>query len=97
MADTKISAFAQQTDLSLIDGLAGYEGAANKRISGSEIISSIQNTLVSSGLIALYDASNFDNVAKTWPDSSGNSFGIATTQPGATTDPILNTVGLGQP
>ncbi len=49
------------------------------------------------GLLALYDAADFDDVLKTWNDSSGNSFGTATAQPGATTDPVLNIVGLGQP
>lgn len=49
MADTKISAFAQQTDLSLIDGLAGYEGATNKRISGANIATSLDVALTKTG------------------------------------------------
>ena len=49
------------------------------------------------GLLALYDADNYDGAANTWPDSSGNSFGTATLQAGSANDPILNTLGVGQP
>ena len=41
MANQKISQLTEQTDLSLIDGLAGYEGTSNVRISGPNIISAI--------------------------------------------------------
>lgn len=41
MANQKISQLTEQTDLSLIDGLAGYEGTSNVRISGQNIIDAI--------------------------------------------------------
>ena len=49
MGNVKISAFSSQPDLSLIDGLAGYEGTVgnytNARISGTEMQTWLQNNL----------------------------------------------------
>ena len=49
MGNVKISAFSSQPDLSLIDGLAGYEGTVgnytNARISGSQLQTWLQNNL----------------------------------------------------
>jgi len=97
MADTKISGFPSNPTLSEIQGLAGYDAAGNARISGDDIISAVNTATVTNGLLCLYDAGNFDNVAKTWADSSGNAFGTAVMGGASSTDPVLNTVGLGQP
>ncbi len=49
MGNVKISAFSSQSDLSQIDGLAGYEGTVgnytNARISGAQIQTWLQNNL----------------------------------------------------
>lgn len=49
MGNVKISAFSNQPDLSLIEGLAGYEGSVgsytNARISGSQLETYLQNNL----------------------------------------------------
>jgi hypothetical protein len=66
-----------------------------KNVSGDVEWSDVSTEIA--GLLALYDADNYDAAANTWPDSSGNSFGTATLQAGSANDPILNTVGLGQP
>lgn len=97
MSDTKISAFPSNPTLSEIQGLAGYDAVGNARISGDDIISAVNTATVTNGLLCLYDAGNFDNALKTWPDSSGNSFGTAVVGAGASNDPVLNTVGVGQP
>ena len=49
MANRKISVFPSQPDLSLIDGLAGYEGGFNKRISGANIATSLDVALTKTG------------------------------------------------
>lgn len=51
MANQKISQLTEQTDLSLIDGLAGYEGTSNVRISGPNIISAIPTLYTNDGSI----------------------------------------------
>jgi len=51
MANQKISQLTEQTDLSLIDGLAGYEGTSNVRISGPNIISAIPTLYTNDGAI----------------------------------------------
>jgi len=47
----KISDLTEQTDLSLIDGLAGYEGTSNVRISGPNIISSVPTLYTANGTL----------------------------------------------
>lgn len=51
MANQKISQLTEQTDLSLIDGLAGYEGTSNVRISGPNIISSVPTLYTANGTL----------------------------------------------
>jgi hypothetical protein len=51
MANQKISQLTEQTNLSLIDGLAGYEGTSNVRISGPNIISAIPTIYSDDGTI----------------------------------------------
>jgi hypothetical protein len=51
MANQKISDLTEQTNLSLIDGLAGYEGTSNVRISGPNIISAIPTIYSDDGTI----------------------------------------------
>ena len=43
MANKKISQFTPQTDITQIQGLAGYDRNENIKISGSELISSLIN------------------------------------------------------
>lgn len=51
MANQKISDLTEQTDLSLIDGLAGYEGTSNVRISGPNIISAVPTLYTANGTL----------------------------------------------
>jgi hypothetical protein len=73
MGNVKISAFSSQSDLSQIDGLAGYEGTVgnytNARISGTQLQTYLQNNL------SFATASGTTNyVAKfTGPSALGNS------------------------
>ena len=52
---------------------------------------------VIAGLLAYYDAGDFNNVLKTWADSSGQGFGTATELPSSDNSPELVTVGVGAP
>ena len=48
MSNVKISNFSEQNDLSLIEGIAGYQGTASKsniRISGNNLKLWLQNNL----------------------------------------------------
>jgi len=45
MANVKISNFTPQTDVTSIDGFAAYEGVANKKISGNELVASLETNL----------------------------------------------------
>jgi hypothetical protein len=52
MANQKISQLTEQTDLSLIDGLAGYQGTSNVKISGPNIISAIPTLYTNDGTLS---------------------------------------------
>ena len=98
MADTKISGFPSNPTLSEIQGLAGYDAGGNARISGDDIIAAVKSSVITDGLLCLYDAADYDVATNTWADSSGNSFGTATLEnPGATTTPTKVIVGTGAP
>jgi len=47
MANKKISdaAFVVTTDITTIDGLAGYSGTANSKISGNDLVNSLEENL----------------------------------------------------
>ena len=45
MSNVKISLFNTQSNISSFDGLAGYEGTTNKKISGTELVASLESTL----------------------------------------------------
>ena len=98
MADKRISGFTSNPNLNEIEGLAGYDASGNARISGPQIIEAVKSSIVSDGLLCLYDAGDYDVATNTWPDSSGNNFGDAVLQnPGVGTTPTKVTVGTGAP
>jgi len=99
MANVKISGFPSNPELSEIQGLAGYDAGGNARISGDDIITAVSTSIVTNGLLCLYDAADFVDAGalSTWPDSSGNSFGTAVVGTGGSTNPTKTTVGVGQP
>jgi len=45
MSNVKISNFTAQTNVTLLDGFAAYEGAVNKKISGSQLVASLETNL----------------------------------------------------
>jgi len=97
MADTKISGFPSNPTLSEIQGLAGYDAGGNARISGDDIIAAVKSSMISDGLLCLYDAADYDVATNTWADSSGNSFGTATLENPGPATPTKVTVGTGAP
>jgi hypothetical protein len=92
MGNVKISAFSSQPDLSLIDGLAGYEGTVgnytNARISGTEMQTWLQNNLnfaTASGTIntlAMFTSASGvgDSIMTQGLTGSASVIGIDTTQ-----------------
>lgn len=44
MSNVKISNFTPQTNVRLLDGFAAYEGTVNKKISGSQLVTSVINS-----------------------------------------------------
>jgi len=45
MANVKISNFTPQTNVILLDGFAAYEGTVNKKISGNDLVNSLETNL----------------------------------------------------
>ena len=89
MGNVKISAFSSQSDLSLIEGLAGYEGTVgnytNARISGTQLQSWLQANLTfatATGTIntlAMFTGANAVGDSAVSQDATNNTIQIGTT------------------
>lgn len=78
MANQKISQLTEQTDLSLIDGLAGYQGTSNVRISGPNIISSVPTLYTADGTLTASRTVTQSGFAVVW-DNGQHYFKTAST------------------
>ncbi len=97
MSNEKISALSTQTNVRLIDGLAGYEGAVNKKISGPELVTSVINSNGSGaeGRIPFYGvgADNFGGTSGLTWDQTTDVLQLGTPGGGAGLNGVLNVRG----
>ena len=97
MSNEKISALSTQTNVRLIDGLAGYEGAVNKKISGPQLVTSVINSNGSGaeGRIPFYGvgADNFGGTSGLTWDQTTDVLQLGTPGGGAGLNGVLNIRG----